>query len=133
MIRKISDDPVGFTLPYWDWIGDDDCEVCTNDLVGANSPNASTVAAPLDPASPFSTWNTSCSLIEEAELGTCGLCDPEVNQGPLRRLAGRAGERTYPTPEDMERILNRPLYDAFNASNPRVFTLAMEGQHNMVR
>lgn len=51
-IRKLTSD-FNFTIPYWDWRDARDCQVCTDELMGARSPLDPNL---ISPASVFSSW-----------------------------------------------------------------------------
>lgn len=51
-IRKLTGD-FNFTIPYWDWRDARDCQVCTDELMGARSPLDPNL---ISPASVFSSW-----------------------------------------------------------------------------
>uniref|UniRef100_A0A672KL58 Tyrosinase n=1 Tax=Sinocyclocheilus grahami TaxID=75366 RepID=A0A672KL58_SINGR len=60
-IRKLTGD-FNFTIPYWDWRDAQDCQVCTDELMGARSPlNPNLISL----SSVFSSWRVICSQPEE--------------------------------------------------------------------
>lgn len=63
-----------FALPYWNFaIGGSDCDICTDDLMGARS---SFDMSSLSPNSIFSQWRVICESVEDYDtLGT--ICNSE--------------------------------------------------------
>lgn len=57
-IRKLTGDS-NFAIPYWDWRDARGCDVCTNDLMGEQSPEDRNL---ISPASVFSSWRVSLSV-----------------------------------------------------------------------
>lgn len=51
-IRKLTGD-FNFTIPYWDWRDAEDCQVCTDELMGGRSPLSPNL---ISPSSVFSSW-----------------------------------------------------------------------------
>ena len=120
-LRTISNDP-SFTLPYWDWIDDENCTVCTNDLVGAVNRTGNDT---LEKESPFAEWDTRCAAEDR-----CGTCDPTISSGPILR-AENSGP--LPTSEKIETMLKNDIYDVFDSSvPPRGFREDLEIPHNQV-
>ncbi|KAM9330678.1 5,6-dihydroxyindole-2-carboxylic acid oxidase [Gastrophryne carolinensis] len=79
-IQNLLNDPT-FALPYWNFaIGGNECDICTDDLMGARSnfnPNL------LSSNSVFSRWQVVCEFVEDYEnLGT--ICNSTAG-GPIRR------------------------------------------------
>jgi len=54
-IRKLSGD-ASFSIPYWDWRDAQGCDVCTDELMGARSPQEPGL---LSPGSVFSSWRVT--------------------------------------------------------------------------
>ncbi|XP_005807149.1 tyrosinase-like [Xiphophorus maculatus] len=107
-IRKLTGD-MTFSIPYWDWRDAQDCEVCTDELMGARSPQNPNL---ISPSSVFSSWKVLCSQAEEySNRGV--LCDAR-NEGPLRRNPGNHNQNIVerlPTSADVEFTLSLPNYD----------------------
>ena len=124
-MRAVSDDPE-FTLPYWDWIAETSCQVCTNNMAGAV--DTTNNLGRLQSGSPFSKWETVCF---EDNVTLCGLCDPTVPAGPLVRFING----TLPTVDLVQMALDKDMYDAFNdnKSDPVAFRAALEHIHDTVR
>ncbi|XP_063060823.1 tyrosinase [Engraulis encrasicolus] len=57
-IRRLTGDET-FTIPYWDWRDAEDCQVCTDQLMGARSPVASNL---ISPGSVFSSWKVRIKI-----------------------------------------------------------------------
>lgn len=63
-----------FALPYWNFaIGGSDCDICTDDLLGARS---SFDMSSLSPNSVFSQWRVICESVDDYDtMGT--VCNSE--------------------------------------------------------
>ncbi len=59
-IRKLTGD-FNFTIPYWDWRDAQDCQVCTDELMGARSPLNPNL---ISPSSVFSSWKVNVKTLE---------------------------------------------------------------------
>uniref|UniRef100_W5KN36 Tyrosinase n=1 Tax=Astyanax mexicanus TaxID=7994 RepID=W5KN36_ASTMX len=107
-IRKLTGD-FTFTIPYWDWRDAQECEVCTDDLVGSQSrlnPNL------ISPASVFSSWKVICSRAPEYSLNGV-LCDGR-EEGPLLRNPGKHDRNLasgLPTSAEVDFTLGLSQYD----------------------
>nr|XP_043897954.1 tyrosinase-like [Solea senegalensis] len=125
-IRKLTGD-TSFTIPYWDWRDAQDCDVCTDELMGARSPQDANL---LSPGSVFSSWKVLCSRAEEYnERGV--LCDT-TQEGPVRRNPGNHNRNLaerLPTSDDVEFTLSLTDYDtgAMDRSANMSFRNTMEG------
>ncbi len=109
--QKLAQDDT-FTFPYWDWVGaGKDCEVCTNELLGAI--NYSDPHGRIHRASPFSDWHAICAATEPIKNGEgCRFCDPEEKTGYIVRRGGtnpRANE--FPDFEHVKAILEMTDWD----------------------
>ncbi|XP_053475402.1 tyrosinase-related protein 1b [Ictalurus furcatus] len=73
-----------FALPYWNFaIGGNDCDICTDELLGARS---SFDMDSISSNSVFSQWRVICEDVEEYEMqGT--ICN-STEGGPIRRNPG---------------------------------------------
>uniref|UniRef100_A0A7N8XMW7 Tyrosinase n=1 Tax=Mastacembelus armatus TaxID=205130 RepID=A0A7N8XMW7_9TELE len=126
-IRKLTGD-MSFTIPYWDWRDAQECEVCTDELMGARNlqdPNL------LSPGSVFSSWKVNTLKYSEDYNNRGVLCDAK-EEGPLRRNPGnhnRALVQRLPTSADVEFTLNLPNYDtgAMDRSANMSFRNTLEG------
>ncbi|KAL6473147.1 hypothetical protein MHYP_G00193350 [Metynnis hypsauchen] len=107
-IRKLTGD-FSFTIPYWDWRDAQECEVCTDDLVGSQSrldPNL------ISPSSVFSSWKVICSRAPEYSLRGV-LCDGR-EEGPLLRNPGNHDRNLtdeLPTSAEVDFTLSLSQYD----------------------
>ncbi|CAL8306001.1 unnamed protein product [Gadus morhua 'NCC'] len=89
-IRKLTGD-MSFVMPYWDWRDAGDCDVCTDELMGARSPGDPDL---LSPGSVFSSWKVICS--QPGAYNERGvLCDAS-QEGPLRRNPGNHNRNLVP-------------------------------------
>ncbi|KAM4726512.1 tyrosinase-like [Anableps anableps] len=107
-IRKLTGDTT-FSIPYWDWRDAQDCDVCTDELMGARSPQDPNL---ISPSSVFSSWKVLCSQPEEYNNRGV-LCDAR-NEGPLRRNPGNHNRNLVeklPTSAEVEFTLSLPNYD----------------------
>ncbi|XP_026994519.2 tyrosinase [Tachysurus fulvidraco] len=108
-IRKLTGD-FNFTIPYWDWRDARDCEVCTDELMGARSsldPNL------ISPASVFSSWKVICTHPDEYNAREV-LCDG-VPEGPLLRNPGNHDPSRVPrlpSNADVEFVLSLRQYES---------------------
>ncbi|XP_051535147.1 tyrosinase-like [Myxocyprinus asiaticus] len=107
-IRKLTGD-FNFTIPYWDWRDAQDCQVCTDELMGARSPlNISLIS----PSSVFSSWKVICTQPDDYNNREV-LCDGSP-EGPLQRNPGnhdRNRVRRLPTSADVESVLSLTEYE----------------------
>ncbi|XP_062408403.1 tyrosinase [Sardina pilchardus] len=125
-IRKITGD-FNFTIPYWDWRDARDCQVCTDELMGARSPLSPNL---ISPASVFSSWKVICTqpeIYNDREL----LCNG-AEEGPLLRNPGNhdpSRVRRLPTSADVEAVLSLTQYetDTLDRSANQSFRNALEG------
>ncbi len=72
-LQDLLGDP-SFALPYWNFaIGGSDCDICTDDLLGARS---SFDMSAISPNSVFSQWRVICESVDDYDnLGT--ICNSE--------------------------------------------------------
>ncbi|XP_053313866.1 tyrosinase [Spea bombifrons] len=107
-IQKATGDE-NFTIPYWDWRDAEQCDICTDDLMGGNHP---TTPGILSPASFFSSWQVVCSQSEEYNsLRT--LCNG-TDEGPIIRNPGghdRTRTPRLPTSAEVEACLALTDYE----------------------
>ncbi|XP_017538550.1 tyrosinase [Pygocentrus nattereri] len=107
-IRKLTGD-FNFTIPYWDWRDATDCQVCTDELMGAQSPLDPNL---ISPASVFSSWKVICTLPEIYNARET-VCDG-AGEGPLLRNPGNHDPnrvRRLPTSADVEFVLGLTDYE----------------------
>lgn len=89
-MQDMLGDPT-FALPYWNFaIGGSDCDICTDDLLGARS---SFDMSSLSPNSVFSQWRVICESVDDYDtMGTvCNSKGPGYRQH--KRQSHSAGER----------------------------------------
>ncbi|XP_018604419.2 tyrosinase [Scleropages formosus] len=107
-IRKLTGD-FSFTIPYWDWRDAQECDVCTDDLLGGRHPLNPNL---ISPGSVFSAWKVICSQSEEYNRREV-LCDGTA-EGPLLRNPGnhdRNRVSRIPTSADVEFVLSLTDYE----------------------
>ncbi|XP_023688036.2 tyrosinase-like [Paramormyrops kingsleyae] len=128
-IRRLTGDP-GFVLPYWDWRDVRDCEVCTDELMGARSPLDPNR---ISPASVFSAWKVICS--RAPEYNSRGVLCDGAGEGPLLRNPGNHDRQLVsrlPTSADVEFALSLEGYDTgpMDITANRSFRNTLEGFGN---
>ncbi|XP_015235245.1 PREDICTED: tyrosinase-like [Cyprinodon variegatus] len=107
-IRKLTGD-TNFSIPYWDWRDAQSCDVCTDELMGSQSPQDPNL---ISPRSIFSSWKVLCSQAEQYNIQGV-LCDAK-NEGPLRRNPGNHNTNLVerlPTSAEVEFTVSLPNYD----------------------
>ncbi|KAG8455143.1 hypothetical protein GDO86_001378 [Hymenochirus boettgeri] len=127
-IQALLQNP-SFALPYWNFaIGGNQCDICTDDLMGARSNFDSTL---LSPNSVFSQWRVVCENVEDYEsLGT--ICN-NTRGSPIRRNpAGNTARpmvQRLPEPEDVALCLEVGLFDTppFFSNSSESFRNTVEG------
>ncbi|KAM8962084.1 5,6-dihydroxyindole-2-carboxylic acid oxidase [Pelodytes ibericus] len=127
-IQTLLRDP-SFALPYWNFaIGGNECDICTDDLMGARSnfdPNL------LSQNSVFSQWQVVCEYVEDYEsLGT--ICNTTVGGVIRRNPAGnidRPMVQKLPEPRDVALCLEVNLFDTppFFSNSSESFRNTLEG------
>ncbi|KAI4874500.1 hypothetical protein NFI96_018180 [Prochilodus magdalenae] len=119
-----------FALPYWNFaIGGSECDICTDDLLGARS---SFDMNGISSNSVFSQWRVLCEGVEEYEtLGT--ICN-STEGGPIRRNpAGNVARpmvQKLPEPQDIIDCLDLSTFDTppFYSTSTRSFRNTIEGE-----
>ncbi|CAH2281598.1 tyrosinase-like [Pelobates cultripes] len=113
-----------FSIPYYDWRGEKNCSICTDDLLGNN--NAQGI---LTPYSHFSFWKAICSGFNYPDA-YCPTADTEYK---MERLHRKPGTTPYalnmPTFLDVENTLKLKEFDTppFNETSLLSFRNALEG------
>uniref|UniRef100_A0A3P8WJV9 Tyrosinase n=1 Tax=Cynoglossus semilaevis TaxID=244447 RepID=A0A3P8WJV9_CYNSE len=130
-IRKLTGD-MSFSIPYWDWRDAQNCDVCTDDLMGARSPHDENL---LSPGSVFSSWRVLCSRAEEYNARGV-LCNAE-DEGPLLRNPGnhdRNLAERLPTSTEVEFTLGLSNYDTgpMDRSANMSFRNTLEGSSSLL-
>jgi len=123
-IKKMAKDNT-FALPYWDWRGLTECDVCTDDLMGASDPDQPNL---ISPASPFSKWKMVCDKTEDY-IRDRKLCDG-VQGGPLLRYpGGNSDYQRMPTAAEVELMMAVTHYDSapFSRESELSFRNILEG------
>ncbi|XP_040211399.1 tyrosinase-like [Rana temporaria] len=113
-----------FAIPYYDWRGEKNCSICTDELLGTND-----AQGVLSPYSHFSFWKAICSGFDFPDE-YCPLADEEYK---LERLHRKPGTTPYapnlPTYEDVDNALKLEEMDTppFNETSRRSFRNSLEG------
>ncbi|XP_063286924.1 tyrosinase [Pelobates fuscus] len=128
-IQKTAGDE-NFTIPYWDWRDAQQCDVCTDDLMGGVHP---TNPGLLSPASFFSSWQIMCSQTSEYNSRRA-LCNG-TGEGPIIRNPGnhdRNKTPSLPTSAEVEACLALTNYetDPMNKFSNFSFRNTLEGYAN---
>ncbi|KAM4807536.1 5,6-dihydroxyindole-2-carboxylic acid oxidase [Rhinophrynus dorsalis] len=127
-MQNMLQDP-SFALPYWNFaIGGNNCDICTDDLMGARSNFDSTL---LSPNSIFSQWQVVCESVADYESqGT--ICN-STRGSPIRRNpAGNSARpmvQKLPEPQDVALCLDVTLFDTppFFSNSSESFRNTVEG------
>ncbi len=98
MVHGVDD----FTVPYWDWVGMKECDICTNELIGAPGQN-DTFGLRLDAASPFTNWTEYC--YEPNNQLRCAGCQHAGKTGKLTR---RWRSFEFPLQSEIQYMFDRP-------------------------
>ncbi|XP_044128361.1 tyrosinase-like [Bufo gargarizans] len=122
-IRRLTGDE-DFTIPYYDWRGENNCSICTNEFLGASNAQGF-----LDDDSHFAFWKSICSGYNYADA----YCQTAGDQCQMERLHRKPGSdphiKNLPTFQDVEDTLKWTDFDTFpyDASAERSFRNALEG------
>nr|P55027.2 RecName: Full=5,6-dihydroxyindole-2-carboxylic acid oxidase; Short=DHICA oxidase; AltName: Full=Tyrosinase-related protein 1; Short=TRP-1; Short=TRP1; Flags: Precursor [Ambystoma mexicanum]AAC17168.1 tyrosinase-related-protein-1 [Ambystoma mexicanum] len=127
-MQEMLQDPT-FALPYWNFaIGGNECDICTDDFMGARS-NFDSIL--LSSNSVFSQWRVLCESLEGYDtLGT--ICN-STEGGPIRRNPGgnvaRPMVQRLPEPQDVALCLEVGLFDTppFYSNSSESFRNTVEG------
>nr|WFP21704.1 tyrosinase-related protein 1a [Triplophysa rosa] len=118
-----------FALPYWNFgIGGSECDICTDDLLGARS---SFDMNSISSNSIFSQWRVICESVEEYNtLGT--ICNSSESSPIRRNPAGNAARPTVqrlPEPQDVAACLELNTFDTppFYSTSSDSFRNTIEG------
>lgn len=130
-MQEMLQDPT-FALPYWNFaIGGSECDICTDDFMGARSNFDSTL---LSSNSVFSQWQILCESVEDYDtLGT--ICN-STEGGPIRRNpAGNVARpmvQRLPEPQDVALCLEVGLFDTppFYSNSSESFRNTVEGYND---
>merc|ERR1719341_2640162 len=123
-IKKMTND-TEFALPYWDWRGKTECDVCTDDQMGGKDPDDPNL---ISPASPFSKWKTVCTL-PETYIKEERLCDGKREGLLLRNPGNNDDYQRMPSEAEVELMMALSKYDTapFNRSSELSFRNMLEG------
>ncbi|XP_056316639.1 tyrosinase-related protein 1b isoform X1 [Danio aesculapii] len=127
-MQDMLGDP-SFALPYWNFaIGGSECDICTDDLIGARS---SFDTNGISSNSVFSQWRVICESVEEYEtLGT--ICN-NTESSPIRRNpAGNVARpmvQRLPEPQDVIDCLELNTFDTppYYSTSSQSFRNTIEG------
>uniref|UniRef100_A0A4W5Q6S0 5,6-dihydroxyindole-2-carboxylic acid oxidase n=1 Tax=Hucho hucho TaxID=62062 RepID=A0A4W5Q6S0_9TELE len=116
-----------FALPYWNFaIGGSECDVCTDDLLGARS---AFDMNSLSPNSVFSQWRVICESVEDYDtLGT--ICNNSETSPIRRNPAGNVARpmvQRLPEPQDVVDCLDLKTFDT-----PPYYSTSSESFRNTV-
>uniref|UniRef100_UPI00358E80B0 5,6-dihydroxyindole-2-carboxylic acid oxidase-like n=1 Tax=Myxine glutinosa TaxID=7769 RepID=UPI00358E80B0 len=117
-----------FALPFWDFTSGQGCDLCTDDLFGAQHPGDREALSPL---SVFSRWRIVCDDI--ASYNSLGTICNSTEGGPIRRNPGGNVDRpmlmNLPEPEDVRQCLSTERFDTppFYSTSDGSFRNALEG------
>uniref|UniRef100_A0A3P8Y2J2 5,6-dihydroxyindole-2-carboxylic acid oxidase n=1 Tax=Esox lucius TaxID=8010 RepID=A0A3P8Y2J2_ESOLU len=127
-MQDMLGDPT-FALPYWNFaIGGSECDVCTDDLLGARSifdRNA------ISPNSIFSQWRVICESVQDYDtLGT--ICNSEQSNPIRRNPAGNEARpmvQKLPEPLDVVDCLDLKTFDTppYYSTSSQSFRNTVEG------
>ncbi|NWR95017.1 TYRP1 oxidase, partial [Furnarius figulus] len=126
--ENMLQDPT-FGLPYWNFAtGQNTCDICSDDLMGARS---NFDVSLISQNSIFSQWRVLCENVEDYEtLGT--ICN-STEGGPIRRNpAGNVARpmvQRLPEPEDVAQCLEVGVFDTppFYSNSTDSFRNTVEG------
>uniref|UniRef100_H2ZM84 Tyrosinase n=1 Tax=Ciona savignyi TaxID=51511 RepID=H2ZM84_CIOSA len=129
--KELRDVVVGddtFTLPYWDWRDNTNCDVCNDAMMGDKDPENATL---ISSGSPISKWQIICSKGNAyIESGIQCTGQPE---GPLLRDPGNYDPEKIsglPTSQEVENVIKIPdSYDtdSFDVAANQSFRNLVEG------
>ncbi|XP_073466926.1 tyrosinase-like [Aquarana catesbeiana] len=113
-----------FALPYWDWRGDKNCSICTNDFLGDND-----VQGFLSQYSHFAFWKSICSGYNYDEAYCLGADDQNQMEKLHRKPGVSPDSPSLPTIQDVEETLKWEDFDRppYSRSARRSFRNALEG------
>ncbi|KAF3852176.1 hypothetical protein F7725_005531 [Dissostichus mawsoni] len=118
-----------FALPYWNFaIGGSECDICTDELLGARS---SFDMSSISPNSVFSQWRVICESVEDYD--TFGTICNSTETSPIRRNpAGNVARpmvQKLPEPQDVLDCLELNAFDTppYYSTSSESFRNTIEG------
>lgn len=127
-LRRIAEREFGwmdFAIPYWDWIDATECEVCTNELMGAPGEFTSTGRRLLSKDSVFRNWTEYCQPPPDAPVKCVG-CHFVTNFQPLNR---HYRATAFPTTPELVYVMEKKSFFVPNEGTNEClsFHKSMEG------
>uniref|UniRef100_A0A4W4EP59 5,6-dihydroxyindole-2-carboxylic acid oxidase n=1 Tax=Electrophorus electricus TaxID=8005 RepID=A0A4W4EP59_ELEEL len=122
-LERDMQDP-GFALPYWDFaIGGNQCDICTDDLMGARS---SFDDGAISSNSIFSRWQVICESVDDYD--TLGTENGPIRRNPAGNVA-RPMVQKLPEPQDIKACLEVQDFDTppFYSTSSESFRNTIEG------
>ncbi|KAG8430822.1 hypothetical protein GDO86_019959 [Hymenochirus boettgeri] len=112
-----------FALPYYDWRGEKNCSICTNDIIGDNDEQGN-----LHPNSHFSSWRAICSGYDYPDA-YCPVVEEHQMEKLLRKPGTDPVSNRLPSFKDVEDTLRWRDFDTapYNETARRSFRNALEG------
>lgn len=113
-----------FAIPYYDWRGEKNCSICTNELLGESDEHGF-----LDDDSYFASWKSICSGYDYDDA----YCLTAGDQNQMEKLHRKPGAdprvRSLPSFQDVEDTLKWTDFDTppYNTQSQRSFRNALEG------
>ncbi|KAF6738003.1 5,6-dihydroxyindole-2-carboxylic acid oxidase [Oryzias melastigma] len=127
-MQNMLGDP-SFALPYWNFaIGGSECDICTDDLMGARS---AFDMNSISPNSVFSQWRVICESVEDYDtLGT--ICNSSESSPIRRNPAGNVARpmvQRLPQPQDVLDCLELNTFDTppYYSTSSESFRNTIEG------
>ncbi|CAH8540181.1 unnamed protein product [Dicrocoelium dendriticum] len=119
-VHRVKD----FTIPYWDWVGLEKCDICTNQYLGAPG-EVDKFGTRVHSRSPFHNLTDYCwELVPEA------ICSGCQKWGKAGKLTRRFHTELFPTQKDIEFALSLRNYFVLgerDSNTCRSFHMALEG------
>ncbi|XP_073434336.1 tyrosinase-like [Dendrobates tinctorius] len=122
-IQLLSGDE-DFAIPYYDWRGEKNCSICTNQFLGASNAQGF-----LDDDSHFASWKSICSGFNYADA-YCQTAGDQCQMEKLHRKPGSDPRASgLPSFQDVEDTLKWRDFDTapYNTTSRRSFRNALEG------
>ncbi|XP_041424112.1 tyrosinase [Xenopus laevis] len=112
-----------FALPYYDWRGEKNCSICTNDFLGDNDAQGN-----LSPYSHFSYWKVICSGYDCPDV-YCRNHEEHTMEKLLRKPGSDPLNSRFPSFQDVEDTLKWGDFDTppYNETSRKSFRNSLEG------